>query len=180
MSLEPEFRTFPKIPRYSRECIVTEKIDGKSAVVHVTEDGDVRAGSRLRWITPADDNHGFAAWVEKHQSALATLGPGYHFGEWWGQGINRGYGLKEKRFSLFNVTRRDEERPSCCSLVPIIWRGDFDYLDVAMRLEDLAVVGSYAVPGFMRPEGIVIYHVAGNVLFKKTIEKDYAPKGAER
>ena len=30
--------------------------------------------------------------------------------------------------------------------------------------------------GFMRPEGIVVFHVAGNVGFKKTIEKDDMPK----
>jgi hypothetical protein len=30
----------------------------------------------------------------------------------------------------------------------------------------------------MKPEGIVVFHVAGNVGFKKTIEKDEEPKGA--
>jgi hypothetical protein len=38
--------------------------------------------------------------------------------------------------------------------------------------------GSKAAPGFMKPEGIVVFHVAGNVGFKKTIEKDEEPKGA--
>jgi len=28
----------------------------------------------------------------------------------------------------------------------------------------------------MKPEGIVVFHVAGNVGFKKTIEKDGLPK----
>jgi len=28
----------------------------------------------------------------------------------------------------------------------------------------------------MKPEGIVIYHIAGNVGFKKTIENDSIPK----
>ena len=100
-----EFTEFPKMARLSREVIVTEKIDGTNAQVCIGEDGSMLAGSRTRWITPQDDNHGFAAWVEAHREELLTLGPGRHFGEWWGSGIQRGYGLKEKRFSLFNARR---------------------------------------------------------------------------
>ncbi len=61
-------------------------------------------GSRTRWITAQDDNHGFARWVEGNKQELLKLGAGRHFGEWWGSGIQRGYGLQkgEKRFSLFN------------------------------------------------------------------------------
>jgi hypothetical protein len=33
-----------------------------------------------------------------------------------------------------------------------------------------------AAEGFMDPEGIVVYHTAGNVGFKKTIENDDQPK----
>lgn len=32
--------------------------------------------------------------------------------------------------------------------------------------------GSYASLGYMKPEGIVIYHTAANVMFKKTFEND--------
>jgi len=42
---------------------------------------------------------------------------------------------------------------------------------------NLAHVGSIAAPGFMQPEGIVIYHTSGNVLFKKTFENDEVGKG---
>lgn len=38
--------------------------------------------------------------------------------------------------------------------------------------------GSVAAPGFANPEGVVIYHTAGNVLFKKTLIKDEIPKSA--
>ncbi len=33
--------------------------------------------------------------------------PATYFGEWWGSGVQRGYGLQkgDKRFSLFNVSR---------------------------------------------------------------------------
>jgi hypothetical protein len=47
-------------------------------------------------------------------------------------------------------------------------------------LIDLKVNGSYAAPGYMNPEGIVVFHVAGNVGFKKTLEKDEQPKGLKQ
>jgi ATP-dependent RNA circularization protein (DNA/RNA ligase family) len=56
----PVFEDFPKIARLSRECCITEKIDGTNAQVVITEDGQVLAGSRTRFITPEDDNYGFA------------------------------------------------------------------------------------------------------------------------
>jgi hypothetical protein len=42
------------------------------------------------------------------------------------------------------------------------------------------VHGSMAAPGFMKPEGVVVFHVAGNVGFKKTIEDDESPKSLAR
>jgi hypothetical protein len=174
----PEFVPFPKIARLSRDVVVTEKIDGTNAQVHITEAGDVFAGSRTRWITPQQDNHGFAAWVEAHRAELLALGPGSHFGEWWGQGIQRRYGLAEKRFSLFNVHRwgDDAVRPACCHVVPVLYRGAFLTTAIGCVLHDLQVGGSVAAPGFMQPEGIVIFHSASGALFKKTLEKDESPK----
>lgn len=183
--------------RLSRDVIVTEKIDGTNAQVFIGEDGTLIAGSRTRWITPADDNYGFAAWAEAHRDELLTLGPGRHFGEWWGAGIQRGYGLKEKRFSLFNATRWaahdqplmpipsldprapvkwQQRPPACCDVVPVLIQGPFrtDAIDACIQL--LRERGSYAAPGFMRPEGVVVFHLAGGVGFKKTLEKDELPK----
>ena len=173
------FSEFPKIARLTRPCVVTEKIDGTNAQVHVLDDGSVLAGSRSRYITPADDNFGFAAWVKAHEDELRTLGPGRHFGEWWGSGIQRGYGLKEKRFSLFNVSRWEapSSRPECCGCVPVLYQGQFDTARVVSALDDLKTFGSAASPGFMKPEGVIVYHIAGNLYFKKTIEKDEEPKG---
>jgi hypothetical protein len=149
----------------------------------------IYAGSRTRWITPEQDNHGFARWVQENRDELMHLGPGNHFGEWWGSGIQRGYGLKEKRFSLFNVSRwgpggkEESFKPACCHVVPVLWRGNFetfmeDGLDSVMS--QLSFKGSEAAPGFMKPEGIVVFHTAGGQLFKKTLEKDDQPKGANR
>ena len=176
---QPDFAEFPKMPRYSRECLVTEKIDGTNAQVCITEDGDIFAGSRSRWITPAEDNHGFARWVEGNEDELLKLGPGRHFGEWWGQGIQRNYGLKEKRFSLFNISRWADPsvRPACCHVVPALGLGNFDNSRwIHAILDNLKDNGSVAAPGFMKPEGIVIFHIAGNFGLKKTIEKDEVPK----
>ena len=193
-----EFNGFPKMARLSREIIVTEKIDGTNAQIFITDDGAIMAGSRTRWITPADDNFGFAAWVEEHREELAGLGPGRHFGEWWGRGINRGYGLSERRFSLFNVqrwalhgtepatiqtadprvTRTQDVLPPCCGLVPVLYRGAFDTAAVDAALLSLKIAGSAAAPGFRDPEGVVVFHTAGNVGFKKTLKADDVPKSA--
>lgn len=169
------FVPFPKISRWSREVVVTEKIDGTNAQVFIDDLGaEIRAGSRSRWIAPGDDNFGFAGWVESNRDDLLKLGPGAHFGEWWGAGIQRRYGLTEKRFSLFNVHRWGDAavRPACCHVVPTLWRGPMDEMDANRILGNLNVGGSQAAPGFMKPEGIVIFCVAGGQLFKKTIEKD--------
>jgi hypothetical protein len=191
-----EFQDFPKMARLARDVIVTEKIDGTNAQVCIGDDGTLLAGSRTRWITPADDNFGFAAWVESHREELLTLGPGRHFGEWWGAGIQRRYGLTEKRFSLFNVqrwalhdtapktyptadprvTRTQDVLPPCCGLVPLLYQGQFDTAAVDECIERLRLTGSLAAPGFMKPEGVVVFHTAGNVGFKKTLEKDDVPK----
>jgi len=48
----------------------------------------------------------------------------------------------------------------------------------AAALEYLRVDGSQAVPGFMKPEGIVIWHKASGTLLKATLEGDEKPKGS--
>jgi hypothetical protein len=169
------FEEFPKLARYSREAIVTEKIDGTNAQILITDAGELVAGSRSRFITVEADNYGFARWCQENREELLKLGPGRHFGEWWGGGIQRTYGLKgnDKRFSLFNVARwSGEDRPPCCGVVPVLWRGDFGSLNVADVMHSLSIGGSVASPGFMRPEGIVIFHTARGFGFKKTFEKD--------
>lgn len=180
----PDFIKFPKIARLAREIIVTEKIDGTNSVIYIGDDGEIIVGSRNQWIDTlakgGADNFGFASWAEQHADELRMLGPGRHYGEWWGSGIQRGYGLPkgEKRFSLFNVARWDESfqgalsRPACCHVVPVLYRGPFLTETIESELKALKAGGSRASPGFMNPEGVVIFHPHGNVGFKKTIEKD--------
>lgn len=194
-----EFVPFPKMARLSREIIVTEKLDGTNASVCITS-GEAQAddpfviarleqasgpplcmyvGSRTRWITPKEDNHGFAAWVKENADSLFELGEGHHFGEWWGRGIQRTYSRPDRAFSLFNTTRWAVDRPACCDVVPELYRGEFGQSPIMKALCALEKNGSVAQPGFMKPEGIVIYHCAAGVGFKKTIEKDESPKGMQ-
>jgi hypothetical protein len=187
-----DFVSYPKIPRLSRECIITEKIDGTNAQIYIAENNEpfilnsgrvvpFLCGSRSRWIYPESDNHGFARWAYENVEELLKLGPGHHFGEFWGKGIQRGYGLQEKRFSLFNVAKWSdpEVRPKCCHVVPKLElvHAIFNEIDYNQILGYMKVHGSFAAPGFMNPEGIVIFHKASGYLFKKTIEKDEKAKG---
>lgn len=211
-----QFVEYPKMARWSRDVIVTEKIDGTNGqivVEHITPDritshssdgspiidgglGDppidtcdvngtlyaVWAGSKNRWVYPGGsrDNAGFAQWVSDHLGDLVhMLGEGRHYGEWWGPGIQRGYGQKTKQFSLFNVVRWRDLPVSggLINRVPILYEGPNEPRVVENAMLVLDTLGSQASPGFMRPEGVVWWHTAGNVGFKKTFENDEKGKG---
>ena len=177
-----EFEEFPKIARLSRECTITEKIDGTNGQIFIGDDGSFLVGSRTRWLNAdTGDNHGFLLWAMTHKDELMKLGPGRHFGEWWGSGIQRKYGLSEKRFSLFNTFRwaDDAMRPACCHVVPILATGLFSSVMAEGVIETLRETGSQASPGFMKPEGIIIYHHAARVYLKKTLDKDDEYKGKQ-
>lgn len=161
-----------------------------------TGDGEtffVFAQSRTRFITPGKgtDNFGFAEWVRDNATALVeTLGEGRHYGEWWGSGIQRGYGLRngERRFSLFNTSRwaktpRDEFTSAVPGLrvVPVLYVGPFSETAINDSLDFLDMYGSDAareegVPK-QEAEGIVVYVAAARTSFKVTIKGDEAPKG---
>ena len=175
---QPVFEEFNKIARLRRECVITEKIDGTNGQIYITESGDMFVGSRNRWLSEAADNFGFYKWAMGHKEMLLTLGPGRHYGEWWGAGIQRGYGQKEKHFSLFNTSRWNTVTPPplCCLVVPVLYTGIFNTGDCCFWIQSLQNLGSHAAPGFMNPEGIVIYHTAARIYFKQTILNDEQPK----
>lgn len=185
--------------------MITEKLDGTNASILIAPQGSITevpgvidyiafwedhdtntrwgmwAGSRTRWLQTWDDNYGFANWVHKNAKELQKLGEGHHFGEWWGHGIQRGYGLTEKKFSLFNTARwRDlTVRPACCDVVPVLYEGPFESKAVEDTIAGLKQVGSIAAPGFKDPEGIIVFHTAGNLMFKKTVKGDDEGKSYE-
>jgi hypothetical protein len=171
------FVPFDKIPRLSRGCWITEKIDGTNAVIQINPDDTILVGSRNQWITPESDNFGFARWVSANEVEIRKLGYGTHRGEWWGAGIQRRYGLKEKRFSLFNTHKWTPVTvPTCCHVVPVLYSGPFSTEVVDRILAELAEGGSVAAPGFMDPEGVIIFHSQSMSFFKKTLKDDGNPK----
>jgi hypothetical protein len=191
------FEKFEKIGRLKRTCTITEKIDGTNAQICFNKYGVLLVGSSKREIWPEGtlgkpkgcDNAGFAKWVyENYEALFGFLGEGRHFGEWCGGNIQRGYGLKEKKFALFNTARfgiGKQEIPGALTfagltVVPIIYEGEFttDVVDCAM--EDLLVQGSFFAKGFMNPEGVVVYHHAIRKMFKVTYEHDGTGKGKNR
>ena len=180
-----EFKERPKTPRLLRDITITEKIDGTNAAIgivpveapdlddpnvicHVSIDFNspehqmfaVYAQSRTRLITPgkSTDNYGFAGWVSRNAVELVELlGEGLHFGEWWGNGIQRNYGMDEKWFSLFNTDRYHgfaERTTLNLRAVPVLYRGPHDTEAIAEAMALLRHTGSVAAPGFMNPEGI--------------------------
>lgn len=198
------FEEFPKIARLFRDCTVTEKIDGTNAQIYielraavpeieldrptypwmsVSVDGldyVIAAGSRKRWVGLSGDNFGFGHWVSDNRYELVDLGVGRHYGEWWGQGIQRKYGLDHKRFSLFNTSRWGDDtgkRPDCCHVVPVLYEGAFDPSQVLRVADELENEGSAAAPGFMKPEGVVIFHQHANACFKYTPANGDGHKG---
>ncbi|WP_432157780.1 RNA ligase family protein [Streptomyces sp. bgisy153] len=205
-----EFREWPKTKRLFRDIVVTEKIDGTNSAVHITAvphipalgdfppgayslvvDGIryvVSAQSRRRIITPGKttDNYGFAGWVYDNAEALVRLlGEGLHFGEWWGRGIQRGYDLAGRAFSLFNTERYANVHesvgefggvPVTVGPVPVLYDGVFSEERITGELEVLRKYGSVAAPGFPNPEGICVYHSQSRNVYKVTLDNNDAGK----
>jgi len=216
-----DFQKFPSIPRYRKDIQITEKIDGTNAAIGIQpainedytpnplfghapredcitdEAGNpvhVYAQSRSRIITPgkSTDNYGFAQYVRDNASNLyLLLGAGIHYGEWYGSGINRNYGLTERRFALFNTARYTTDslynngvidaRTLRIDVVPTLYTGPAYYTPegshvpqdaVRNAMDALSITGSHLVPGFMNPEGVVIFHTASRQRYKATYDYD--------
>ena len=205
-----EFEKFGSLTRFSQGWTISEKLDGSNgqigitqidpnkplldptatAIVRLTDDDwyAIYAGSRKRWLQPgkSTDNFGFAGWVKENAKELVEkLGPGRHFGEWYGGKIQRGYGLTKKRFALFNAGRwlNNPDKPECCEVVHTFVLDE--YLDNPMSAAQgimamMSDKGSFHVPGFMDPEGIVLFHRKSGTSFKKTFDYDEKGKWAQQ
>lgn len=196
------FEPWPKMARlFKDDMVITEKIDGTNSCVLIEpyvggnqhpqsllvvdiegNKWEVAAQSRTRLIDPKNDNMGFAKYVWDNAAAFVlTLGAGRHFGEWWGSGIQRGYGLPkgEKRFSLFNTHRWAHlshviPLTSVPNLyrVPILYKGPFDTEKIVETKQTLQDGGSWAALTFPRPEGVVVFHEASQHAYKSLLEGD--------
>lgn len=204
------FEAWPKIPRWSNETVtITEKIDGTNAAViilpyshdhiplidegyarqmHNLRDGYVTFAtqSRKRFIKPGKDtdNAGFAGWSWENAGPLVdALGYGKHYGEWWGRGIQRGYDMDTKKFSLFRPWRYadtiDFVTPPVegLDIVPTLYSGGAEgLLTTSIILATLEQEGSRAAPGYMRPEGIIIQSALTQSTYKAFTWDDGVPK----
>ena len=175
-----DFVAFPDIKKFAiAQMSITQKIHGSNAQIVIWKEeayhfgtepvmnSHIRAGSRTRWIYPHDDNYGFAAFVEANKAELIEkLGEGTHYGEWAGPGINSGEGLTQKTFVLFDWWRyKDKPMPPQTVVVPVLYAGPVDIAKIDEVMDDLKTNGSKLVPGYMKPEGVVI-SLAG-VRYKK-------------
>ena len=158
-----DFKPFNKILHISKMYMsITQKIHGSNAQIYIYKDGNeelqIKAGSRTRWLDEVDDNYGFAKFVTGHREELiGNLGEGRHYGEWCGPGINTGEGLKEKTFCLFNWKHfGDKVLPVNVTTVPVLYTGKLSLNKINEVMADLKETGSRLVPGYMKPEGIVI------------------------
>jgi len=195
MNDELKFEEFAKISRLKRDCTITEKIDGTNAQLLFDADGNMLTGSRKREIFPEGtegkpkgcDNYGFSRWARDNRDELfAFLGEGRHFGELCGGSIQRGYGTTKRHFMLFNTSRFNscDIPPSLIEaglgVVPVLFLGVFTTDAVDATMNALQVNGSHFMPGFMNPEGVVIYHHALRSYFKVTYEHDGTGKGTRK
>lgn len=192
--MELTFEPFAKMSRMKRGCTITEKIDGTNAQLVFDAEGNMLVGSRKRQIWPEGyedkpkgcDNYGFAGWAYENQEDLFNfLGEGRHYGEWCGAGIQRRYGLDMKHFALFNTACfgpdaqeiPDYLRNIGLTSVPVLYQGVFTTDAVDEVMADLLKDGSEFAWGFMKPEGVVVYHHALRHYFKVTYEHDGSGKG---
>lgn len=198
-----EFRSWGKTPRLFRDIVITEKIDGTNSAVIIQELGEeadpnalaqvevdgviyeVGAQSKNRLIFPGKttDNYNFAQWVQENADLLVNaLGVGYHFGEWWGKGIQKRYGdLDYRVFSLFN-TRKHEETyfrtpdlngtPVNVEPVPVLYEGQFSEEAIQEVARELLKNGSVAALFAPNPEGLCIYHTQSKQVYKFTFDQN--------
>lgn len=198
---------FDSIPRLYRKAVYTEKIDGMNAALVIqefdkdladpdmfpviTSKGSFLMGVQSRTMTlgSGNDLSGLWKWAFENSGPLAlTLGVGRHYGEWWGQGIQRGYHQKRKYFSLFNTKRWTSENTKMVDglqVVPVLYDGIHSDQQVYYTLERLRVEGSIAAKMVddrnldFRAEGLVIWHTTLQQYAKVTLDGD-GHKGAAK
>lgn len=217
-----QFKSWGSTPRFHKGLHITEKINGTNAGVSVqgfakglrflmeSEDAKfvegvdcdylVRAQSRKRIITPGNDNFGFAAWVWENAGALANLlGYGYHYGEWYGEGIQKNpLAVQGRKWALFNTWHwgRPEnlEKLKAAGIpglttVPVLHDeqrdGPADYMTIPGIMESQSLYGSKAEGAalisegfdweddrYAEPEGIIVWQRETAQRYKILLRED--------
>ena len=183
-------------------CVISEKVDGTNSLIEINEvfpvgepkEIQVRFGSRNRYITFNNDNAGFANFFRHYEARFKDVAadiilkelevsgetltecqeqyPLRIYGEWFGSGIQRGYGLKDKffmPFSTFYAEKLIEYQVPNIIKPNIMYTGKFsqEIADICMQT---LTNGSLVIPEFKRPEGIVIHFPKYNLRLKQTFE----------
>lgn len=203
------FQDYGKIPRWANEHVwVSEKIDGSNSAVVIERQEEqretdavvryvyvddvayvVRAQSRKRFLLPGKqtDNFGFAQYVFDNAEALVkTLGVGRHYGEYWGSGIQRGYGMVngERWFSLFPTSRvsrsfqnyHDILTVPQLNIVPELYSGPWSGNVIEDCLDVLRDHGTFASNGAGQAEGVVVTFKLSGARYKAFVNDDGVPK----
>ena len=186
------YSSFPSIERLENiYCVISEKIDGTNGLIEINET-NVRFGSRNRYISFSDDNAGFANFFKDYEARFKdaakdiTTDKSYPlriYGEWFGRGIQRGYGLKDKffmPFSSFYSEKLIEYQVPNVITPNIMYTGKFSMEVVDTCMQQLKLNGSGVVKDYKQPEGIVIFFPKYNFRLKETFDgakwKDALPK----
>ena len=185
-------------------CHITEKVDGTNGLIYIGDKYEayypyelIRFGSRNRWITTEDDNCGFANFFSQYKAELddiidlirlekGEVEKGYSsqiYGEWFGKGIQRGYNLEAKFFMPFSeyfATKMIDAGIAHIKMPVTLYSGKFSVEILEGCMNKLKDEGSQVVPGYNRPEGVVVYFPKHNFRLKETFEgpkwKDAIPK----
>ena len=186
------YNSFPSIERLENiYCIISEKIDGTNGLIEINET-NVRFGSRNRYVFFNDDNAGFANFFRDYEARFKDAAkdiitdesyPLRIYGEWFGCGIQRNYGLKDKFFMPFHLfySKKLIEYQIPNIVTPnIMYAGKFSIEVVDACMQQLKLDGSGVVKNYKQPEGIVIFFPKYNFRLKETFDgakwKDALPK----
>ena len=181
----PEYPSFASIERLENlYCHITEKIDGTNGLIEISR--FVCFGSRNRYINTQDDNSGFATFFSKYQKELEDIfiaidnekqgcieAPLLIYGEWFGKGIQRGYNLEAKFFMPFSeyfATKMIDAGIPHIEMPVTLYSGKFSIEALDGCMNKLKDEGSQVIPGYNRPEGVVIYFPTYNFRLKETFE----------
>ena len=154
------FKAWPRITRESPwKVTITEKLDGTNGCIIIQDGNIVGVQSRRRMITPSDDNYDFAKWVAANNDDLLSLGDGYHYGEWIGEGIQKNpHQITGREFYLFTTHRWQDgnpNRPKCCKVVPVLFEG---ILTPVLLDRIMSVLAAEGVANNVVKEGVIIYY----------------------